>query len=50
MLLDLLTVTNYKPNCELFRKSFMYSGAAISNSLPLHLKMQLRLTLINVYI
>ena len=34
--------TNYnqlytpKPNCELFRKSFMYSGAAIWNSLPLH--------------
>ena len=27
-----------KPNCELFRKSFMYSGAAICNSLPLHVK------------
>ena len=27
-----------KPNCELFRKSFMYSGAAIWNSLPLHVK------------
>ena len=26
------------PNCELFRKSFMYSGAAIWNSLPLHVK------------
>jgi len=25
-------------NCELFRKSFMYSGAAIWNSLPLHVK------------
>ena len=24
-----------KPNCELFRKSFMYSGAAIWNYLPL---------------
>ena len=24
-----------KPNCELFRKSFMYSGAAIWNSLLL---------------
>ena len=23
-----------KPNCELFRRSFMYSGAAIWNSLP----------------
>ena len=36
--------TNYnqlympKPNCELFRKSFMYSGSAIWNSLPLHVK------------
>ena len=27
-----------KPYCELFRKSFMYSGAAIGNSLPLHVK------------
>ena len=27
-----------KPNCELFRKSFMYSGAAIWNYLPLHVK------------
>ena len=27
-----------KPNCELFRKSFMYSGAAIWNSLPQHAK------------
>jgi len=27
-----------KLNCELFRKSFMYSGAAIWNSLPLHVK------------
>ena len=27
-----------KPNIELFRKSFMYSGAAIWNSLPLHVK------------
>ena len=27
-----------KPNCELFHKSFMYSGAAIWNSLPLHVK------------
>ena len=27
-----------KPNCELFRKSFMYSGAAIWNSPPLHVK------------
>jgi len=26
------------PNCELFRKSLMYSGAAIWNSLPLHIK------------
>jgi len=25
-------------NCELFRKSFMYSGAAIWKSLPLHVK------------
>ena len=39
-----------KPNCELFRKSFVYSGAAIWNSLPLQVKMQLRLTLLNVYI
>ena len=35
-----------KPNCELFCKSFMYSGAAIWNSLTLHVKMQLRLTLL----
>ena len=27
-----------KPNCELFRKSFMNSGADIWNSLPLHVK------------
>ena len=27
-----------KPNCELFRKSFMYPAAAIWNSLPLHVK------------
>ena len=27
-----------KPYYELFRKSFMYSGAAIWNSLPLHVK------------
>ena len=27
-----------KLNCELFGKSFMYSGAAIWNSLPLHVK------------
>ena len=27
-----------KPNCELFRKSFMNSGADIWNSLPLHFK------------
>ena len=27
-----------KLNCELFHKSFMYSGAAIWNSLPLHVK------------
>ena len=27
-----------KPYCELFRKSFMYSGAAIWNSLPLHVR------------
>ena len=27
-----------KPNIELFRKSFMYSGAAIWNSLPIHVK------------
>ena len=27
-----------KPNCELFSKSFVYSGAAIWNSLPLHVK------------
>ena len=27
-----------KPNCELFRKTFMYSGAVIWNSLPLHVK------------
>ena len=40
-----------KLNCELFRKSFMYAGAALWNSLPLHVKnMQLRLTLLNVYI
>ena len=25
-----------KPNCKLFRKSFIYSGATIWNSLPLH--------------
>ena len=25
-----------KPNCDVFRKSFMYSGAAIWNSFPLH--------------
>ena len=39
-ILDLLTVTIYtpKPNCELFHKSFMYSGAAIWNSLPLRVK------------
>ena len=38
------------PNCELFRKSFMYSGAAIWNSLPYMLKLQLQLTLLNLYI
>ena len=27
-----------KPNCGLFRKSFMYSGAAIWNALPSHVK------------
>ena len=27
-----------KPNSELFLKSFVYSGAAIWNSLPLHVK------------
>ena len=27
-----------KPNCELFRKSFVYSGTAIWSSLPLHVK------------
>ena len=27
-----------KPNCELFRKSFMYSGAVIWNSLLRHVK------------
>ena len=26
------------PNCDFFRKSFMYSRAAIWNSLPLHVK------------
>ena len=30
-----------KPHCELFRKSFMYSGADIWNSLPLHVKQHL---------
>ena len=39
-----------KPNCELFRKSFMYSGAASGIFSPYMLKMQLRLTLLNVYI
>ena len=39
-----------KLNCELFRKSFMYSGSAIWNSLPYMLKMQLRLTLLNPYV
>ena len=33
-----LHVYKPKPNCELFRKSFMYSGAAIWNPLPLHVK------------
>ena len=27
-----------KPNCESFHKSFMYSGAAIWNSPPFHVK------------
>lgn len=27
-----------KPNCELFRRSFMYSGAVIWNNLPVHVK------------
>ena len=38
-ILDLLTVTNYihqNLTAKFFRKSFMYSGAAIWNSLPLH--------------
>ena len=35
-----------KPNYELFRKSFMYSGAAIWNSLPLHVK---NATLVNTF-
>ena len=39
-----------KPNCELFRKSFMYSGAAYVILSPYMLKMQLRLTLLNLYI
>ena len=39
-----------KPSCELFRKSFMYSGAAIWNSFTLHVEIQRRLTLLNLYI
>jgi len=39
-----------KPNCELFRKSFMYSGAVIWNSLLIHVKMELRLTRLNLHI
>jgi len=39
-----------KPNCELFRKSFMYSGAAIWNSLPLHVKNATSVKLLIVYI
>ena len=43
-----------KPNCELFRKSFMYSGAANWNYPPFPplymLKMQLGLTLKCLYL
>ena len=39
-----------KPNCELVRKPFIYSGAAIWTSLSYMLKMQLRLTLLNLFI
>ena len=35
-----------KPNCELFRKSFMYTGDAIWNSLHLHVK---NATLVNTF-
>ena len=35
-----------KPNCKLFRKSFIYSGAAIWNSLPLH---GINATLVNTF-
>jgi len=35
-----------KPNCILFRKSFMYSGAAIWDSLSLHVK---NATSVNTY-
>ena len=33
-----------KPNCELFRKSFMNSGAAIWNYLPIHVKNETSVT------
>ena len=39
-----------KPNCELFRKSFIYSGLPSGIISPYMFKMQLRLTLLNVYI
>ena len=39
-----------KPNGEIFRKSFMYSGAAIWNSLPLHVKNASSVNTFNVYI
>jgi len=49
-ILDLLTVTNYiRQNCELFRKSFMYSGIAIWNSLPIHVKNATSVNTFNYY-
>jgi len=39
-----------KPNCELFRKSFMFLELPSGILSPYMLKMQLRLTLLNVYI
>jgi len=39
-----------KPNCELFGKSFMYAGAAIWNSLPLHVKNATSVNTFKLYI
>jgi len=39
-----------KPNCEIFRKSLMYSGAAIWSSLPLHVKNATSVKLLYLYI